>query len=71
MPFFLKAASLAMQSYPLINSTLNMTTMEVTLKSRHNFGVAVATPFGIVPFLLVLHIIEHMICLTLLRIGGT
>lgn len=47
MPFFLKAASLAMQSYPIINSTINMDTMEVTLKSRHNFGVAVATPFGI------------------------
>jgi 2-oxoisovalerate dehydrogenase E2 component (dihydrolipoyl transacylase) len=48
MPFIIKAASLAMKSYPLINSKLNPNGSEVTLLAAHNVAIAVDTPSGLV-----------------------
>eukprot|EP01126_Amoeba_proteus_P054934 TRINITY_DN6782_c0_g2_i4.p1 TRINITY_DN6782_c0_g2~~TRINITY_DN6782_c0_g2_i4.p1 ORF type:complete len:191 (+),score=47.38 TRINITY_DN6782_c0_g2_i4:98-670(+) len=48
LSFFVKALSLAMQSYPILNSKIDMNTMEVTLIPYHNIAIAVATPQGLV-----------------------
>jgi len=48
MPFIIKAASLAMKSFPLINSKLNPNHTEVTLLAAHNIAIAVDTPSGLV-----------------------
>ncbi|KAJ9444490.1 Lipoamide acyltransferase component of branched-chain alpha-keto acid dehydrogenase complex [Diplonema papillatum] len=48
MPFFIKAASLAMKEYPIINSTLNADCTEITYKGAHNIGIAMDTAQGLV-----------------------
>ncbi|XP_065198983.1 lipoamide acyltransferase component of branched-chain alpha-keto acid dehydrogenase complex, mitochondrial-like isoform X2 [Sycon ciliatum] len=47
MPFFLKAASMAMLEYPILNSSPNSACTELTYKAEHNFGVAMDTPTGL------------------------
>eukprot|EP01111_Echinosteliopsis_oligospora_P011122 TRINITY_DN3593_c0_g1_i1.p1 TRINITY_DN3593_c0_g1~~TRINITY_DN3593_c0_g1_i1.p1 ORF type:complete len:530 (-),score=175.08 TRINITY_DN3593_c0_g1_i1:52-1641(-) len=47
MPFFIKAASLALKMYPTLNSTINPDMTEITLKYYHNIGVAMDTPSGL------------------------
>lgn len=48
MPFFLKAASLALSKYPILNSTLDTVNETVVYKAAHNISVAMATPDGLV-----------------------
>jgi 2-oxoisovalerate dehydrogenase E2 component (dihydrolipoyl transacylase) len=48
MPFFIKATSLALYKYPILNSTINVDQMTVTHHTSHNIGIAVDTPKGLV-----------------------
>ncbi|KAL8590467.1 hypothetical protein ACOMHN_011680 [Nucella lapillus] len=47
MPVFLKAASLALHQYPVLNSSLDDKCENVTYKASHNIGVAMDTPDGL------------------------
>jgi len=47
MPFIVKAASLALTEYPLINSSINLENETVTYKHNHNIGVAMDTAQGL------------------------
>ena len=47
MPFFLKAASLALHTYPLLNAHITDPEFNVVVqKAAHNIGVAMDTPQG-------------------------
>lgn len=48
MPFFIKAASLALTKHPILNSSIDEENESVIYKSSHNIGVAMATPGGLV-----------------------
>jgi len=49
LPFFLKAASLALQNFPILNSSLSTTqSMALVYHKQHNIGVAMDTPRGLV-----------------------
>lgn len=48
MPFLIKAASLALLKYPILNSTLDVANESVLYKASHNISVAMATPEGLV-----------------------
>lgn len=48
MPFFIKAMSLALQQFPIINSQVNADCSEVTYFDDHNIGVAVDSKVGLV-----------------------
>jgi 2-oxoisovalerate dehydrogenase E2 component (dihydrolipoyl transacylase) len=48
MPFIIKAASLALEQYPMLNSTVNSEVTEVVYHASHNIGVAMDTPTGLV-----------------------
>ncbi len=47
MPFFMKAMSLAMNEFPILNSQVNADCTELTYKSRHNIGMAVDSKVGL------------------------
>ncbi|KPZ56306.1 dihydrolipoyllysine-residue acetyltransferase [Pseudoalteromonas sp. P1-25] len=47
MPFFIKALSLAMKEYPLLNSKVNDDCTELTYYDEHNIGVAVDSKVGL------------------------
>jgi 2-oxoisovalerate dehydrogenase E2 component (dihydrolipoyl transacylase) len=47
LPFAIKAASLSMKEYPVINSTLNKEQYKLTYRASHNIGVAMDTPRGL------------------------
>lgn len=48
MPFFIKAASQALQKFPIINSYVDEANESIVYKSAHNICVAMATPGGLV-----------------------
>lgn len=48
MPFFIKAASLALSQYPILNSSFDGDQEAIVYKSAHNISVAMATPDGLV-----------------------
>eukprot|EP00758_Cryptobia_borreli_P003835 Tbor_TRINITY_DN4008_c0_g2::TRINITY_DN4008_c0_g2_i1::g.11781::m.11781/K09699/DBT, bkdB; 2-oxoisovalerate dehydrogenase E2 component (dihydrolipoyl transacylase) len=48
MPFFLKAASIALNQYPEINAFTNEDCTEFTIKGSHNIGFAMDTPNGLI-----------------------
>ncbi|KAK1438420.1 hypothetical protein QVD17_04229 [Tagetes erecta] len=48
LPVLIKSLSMALTTHPLVNSTFNLETYEVTLKGSHNIGIAMATPSGLV-----------------------
>ncbi|KAI7737454.1 hypothetical protein M8C21_002852, partial [Ambrosia artemisiifolia] len=48
LPVLIKSLSMALTTHPLVNSTFNKDTYEVTLKGSHNIGIAMATPSGLV-----------------------
>eukprot|EP00127_Corallochytrium_limacisporum_P006942 Clim_evm28s238 gene=Clim_evmTU28s238 len=48
MPFFIKAASLALKSYPVLNSQVSEDETEIIYKGSHNIGVAMDTPMGLI-----------------------
>lgn len=47
MPFIIKAVSLALHEYPMLNASVNSEETEITYHNRHNIGVAVDTPHGL------------------------
>ncbi len=47
MPFFVKALSLAMLDFPILNSRLNKDATELTYLGSHNIGVAVDSKVGL------------------------
>ncbi|AZG73394.1 dihydrolipoyllysine-residue acetyltransferase [Shewanella livingstonensis] len=47
MPFFMKAMSLAITEFPILNSQVNAQCTELTYKSRHNIGMAVDSKMGL------------------------
>lgn len=47
LPFFLKAASLAMTEHPEVNATIDLEGMEMRCHARHDVGVAVDTDRGL------------------------
>ena len=48
LPFFLKAASLALHQFPTINGSIDIEKMELRVHKRHDLGVAVDTSKGLV-----------------------
>jgi 2-oxoisovalerate dehydrogenase E2 component (dihydrolipoyl transacylase) len=48
MPFFIKAMSLALEQFPIINSQVNADCSEVTYFEDHNIGLAVDSKIGLV-----------------------
>lgn len=47
MPFFIKAMSLALSEFPIMNAQLNSDATEITYFDDHNIGMAVATKVGL------------------------
>lgn len=47
MPFFIKALSLALTEFPILNAQLNDEGTEITYFDDHNIGMAVATKVGL------------------------
>jgi 2-oxoisovalerate dehydrogenase E2 component (dihydrolipoyl transacylase) len=47
MPFIIKALSLALHEFPMLNASLNKEQNEVTYHPRHNIGFATDTPHGL------------------------
>ncbi|TRZ18236.1 hypothetical protein HGM15179_008902 [Zosterops borbonicus] len=48
MPFFIKAASLGLLQYPILNASLDENCQNVTYKASHNIGVAMDTEQGLI-----------------------
>lgn len=48
LPFLVKSLSMALSTYPLLNSRFNEDLQEVIIKGSHNIGIAMATPTGLV-----------------------
>ena len=48
MPFIIKAVSIALTEYPLLNATVNAECTEMVYHASHNIGVAMDTPSGLV-----------------------
>lgn len=48
MPFFIKAMSLALEKFPIINSQVNDDCTELTYFDDHNIGIAVDSKIGLV-----------------------
>lgn len=47
MPVFLKAASLALNQFPVLNSHVDTKAENITYKAAHNIGIAMDTPEGL------------------------
>ena len=48
MPFFVKALSLSILDYPIVNSILNDSENEYLIKGSHNVSFAMDTPYGLI-----------------------
>ena len=48
MPFLLKALSLTIKKYPILNSSIDMEEGIIVLHESHNIGIAMATPNGLI-----------------------
>lgn len=48
MPFFIKAASLALTKYPILNASVDEENESIIYKSSHNISIAMATKNGLV-----------------------
>ncbi|XP_056598621.1 lipoamide acyltransferase component of branched-chain alpha-keto acid dehydrogenase complex, mitochondrial-like [Triplophysa dalaica] len=47
MPFFIKAASLGLLQFPVLNASVDETCQNITYKASHNIGLAMDTPQGL------------------------
>ncbi|XP_052404310.1 lipoamide acyltransferase component of branched-chain alpha-keto acid dehydrogenase complex, mitochondrial [Carassius gibelio] len=47
MPFFIKAASLGLLQFPVLNACVDEDCQNITFKASHNIGVAMDTPQGL------------------------
>nr|XP_006119878.1 lipoamide acyltransferase component of branched-chain alpha-keto acid dehydrogenase complex, mitochondrial isoform X2 [Pelodiscus sinensis]XP_025038744.1 lipoamide acyltransferase component of branched-chain alpha-keto acid dehydrogenase complex, mitochondrial isoform X2 [Pelodiscus sinensis] len=48
MPFFIKAASLGLLHYPILNASVDENCQSITYKASHNIGVAMDTEQGLI-----------------------
>lgn len=48
IPFFIKALSLALSEYPILNSTYIQEREEILYHGSHNIGIALDTPRGLI-----------------------
>jgi len=48
MPFFLKAASMALKQFPILNSSFDASKLSIVYKAAHNIGVAIDSPAGLI-----------------------
>jgi pyruvate dehydrogenase E2 component (dihydrolipoamide acetyltransferase)/2-oxoisovalerate dehydrogenase E2 component (dihydrolipoyl transacylase) len=48
LPFFVKAVAEALKEVPLVNSSLDEESGEITLHNKYDIGIAVATPSGLI-----------------------
>lgn len=48
LPFFIKAASLALRQYPVLNATFDADNEQIIYRASHNIGVAVDSPAGLI-----------------------
>ncbi|XP_065299301.1 lipoamide acyltransferase component of branched-chain alpha-keto acid dehydrogenase complex, mitochondrial [Dermacentor albipictus] len=48
MPFFMKALSISLFDYPILNSYVDEKVENITIKGCHNVGIAMDTPHGLV-----------------------
>ncbi|KAH8251126.1 hypothetical protein KR038_001389 [Drosophila bunnanda] len=48
MPFCIKAASVALSKYPIVNSSLDLANESLVYRGAHNISVAIDTPQGLV-----------------------
>lgn len=48
MPIIIKAVSMALKEYPILNATVNPECTAITYKADQNIGVAMDTPEGLV-----------------------
>ena len=48
LPFAVKACSLAMKEYPIMNSSIDAEKMTLTMHANHDIGVAIDSPKGLV-----------------------
>ncbi|XP_076055513.1 dihydrolipoamide branched chain transacylase E2 [Oratosquilla oratoria] len=48
MPIFIKAASMALSYYPVLNASVDANCNNITYKASHNIGIAMDTPEGLV-----------------------
>jgi 2-oxoisovalerate dehydrogenase E2 component (dihydrolipoyl transacylase) len=48
MPVFIKAASMALHSFPILNSSVDEKCENITYKAAHNIGFAMDTPSGLI-----------------------
>ncbi|KAJ8890284.1 hypothetical protein PR048_009792 [Dryococelus australis] len=48
MPFFIKAASKALQEFKILNASISNNNESIKYKSYHNIGVAIDTPNGLI-----------------------
>ena len=48
MPILIKAVSLALNHYPILNSTVDQACTAITYRADHNVGVAMDTSQGLI-----------------------
>lgn len=48
MPFFIKACSVALHKYPILNSSIDAEKESIIYKPYHNISIAIHTPMGLV-----------------------
>lgn len=48
MPFFIRALSLIIKKYPIINSSIDITSNAVVYHKQQNIGIAIASPQGLI-----------------------
>ncbi|KAG0624498.1 hypothetical protein M758_3G252400 [Ceratodon purpureus] len=48
LPFLIKALSMALKKYPVMNSTVDEAVTEIQVRASHNIGIAMATSHGLV-----------------------
>eukprot|EP00547_Thalassionema_nitzschioides_P003840 CAMPEP_0194220390 /NCGR_PEP_ID=MMETSP0156-20130528/28251_1 /TAXON_ID=33649 /ORGANISM="Thalassionema nitzschioides, Strain L26-B" /LENGTH=510 /DNA_ID=CAMNT_0038950403 /DNA_START=156 /DNA_END=1691 /DNA_ORIENTATION=+ len=65
LPFAIKAASLSIKEYQILNSTFDVDDMAITYHSNHNIGIAMDTPKG-----LAVPVIKNCQNLSVLEIGN-
>lgn len=48
MPFFIRALSLTIKQFPLMNSCVDMPSTKIIMHRQHNIGIAMASPQGLI-----------------------